>query len=159
MFSRLDHGSALRRALLAGAAAVALGGCSTMSNMMPSMSKDTVKLGATLSGTAEVPPNASTGKGMAEATLNKETNLLRWTITYSGLTGPVSAGHFHGPAMAGQNAGVVVPFKGGTASPIEGEATLTPQQAADLMAGKWYANLHTAAHPGGEIRGQITPSP
>jgi hypothetical protein len=159
MFSRLTHGSALRRALLAGAVAVALGGCGSMSKMMPSMSKDTAKLGATLSGTAEVPPNASAGTGTVEASLNKATNLLRWKITYSGVSGPVSAGHFHGPAMAGQNAGVVVPFKGSTASPIEGEATLTPEQAADLMAGKWYANLHTAAHPGGEIRGQVTPSP
>ena len=159
MFSRFTQGSALRRALLVGAAAVALGGCSNMSDMMPSMSKDTAKLGATLSGTAEVPPNASAGTGTVEASLNKATNLLRWKITYSGVSGPVSAGHFHGPAMAGQNAGVVVPFKGSTASPIEGEATLTPEQAADLMAGKWYANLHTAANPGGEIRGQVTPSP
>jgi hypothetical protein len=64
--------------------------------------------------------------------------------------------HFHGPAAAGANAGVVLPFAN-PASPIEGQATLTPAQAADLSAGKWYANVHTAANPGGEIRGQMLP--
>ena len=41
------------------------------------------------------------------------------------------------------------------ASPIKGEATLTDAQAADLLAGRWYVNVHTRAHPGGEIRGQV----
>ena len=77
-------------------------------------------------------------------------------VTYSGLSGPVTAGHFHGPAAACANAGVVVPFTGSMASPIQGQAVLTEAQMADLVAGKWYANLHTAANPGGEIRGQVT---
>jgi hypothetical protein len=145
---------ALGGVLLAGV--LALAGCDTMSSMAKSM-KSTTTLAANLSGAAEVPPNDSSGSGMAEATYDKSTNMLRWKVTYAGLTGPVTAGHFHGPAMAGQNAGVVVPFKGSTASPIEGEATITPEQATDLLAGKWYANLHTAAHPGGEVRGQMTP--
>lgn len=73
-----------------------------------------------------------------------------------GLSGPATAAHFHGPASAGANAGVVVPFAN-AASPIEGQATITAAQAADLMAGRWYANIHTAANPGGEIRGQMLP--
>ena len=44
------------------------------------------------------------------------------------------------------------------ASPIEGSATLTDAQAADLQGGKWYVNVHTAGHKSGEIRGQVTPS-
>jgi hypothetical protein len=41
------------------------------------------------------------------------------------------------------------------ASPVKGSATLSEAQAADLMAGKYYFNVHTAANPGGEIRGQV----
>ena len=82
--------------------------------------------------------------------------MLTWKLSYSGLTGPATAAHFHGPAVAGSNAGVVIPFAS-PASPIEGQATLTAAQAADLLAGKWYANVHTAANKGGEIRGQVTP--
>ena len=51
---------------------------------------------------------------------------------------------------------MVVPAKDLGASPIKGEATLTPEQATDLQAGKWYFNIHTAANKGGEIRGQVT---
>lgn len=40
-------------------------------------------------------------------------------------------------------------------SPVEGSATLTEQQAADLADGKFYVNVHTQAYPGGEIRGQV----
>ena len=47
------------------------------------------------------------------------------------------------------------PATGGLVSPLKGEATLTDAQAADLAAGKWYFNVHTAANKGGEIRGQV----
>ena len=138
----------LRSATLA-AAAVALSACS----MMPGMST-TVPMRAALSPAQEVPPVSSSATGMVEANLDKNTNVVKWRLTYSGLTGPATAGHFHGPASMGQNAGVVVPFTS-AASGSEGQATLTAAQVADLMAGKWYANVHTAANPGGEIRGQV----
>lgn len=132
------------------AAALTLGGCSTP------VASTKVAVSAKLSGAAEVPANASTGSGTLDATFDKQTNLLNWTVSYAGLTGPVKAGHFHGPAMAGQNAGVALGFSGAMDSPIKGSATLTAAQAADLLAGKWYVNLHTAANPGGEVRGQAT---
>ena len=116
-----------------------------------------LNLGATLSGAAEVPPNASAGMGQLQAEFDKASRTLRYTLRYSGLSGPVKAGHFHGPAEAGKNAGVALGINNAGDSPVQGSAVLTPEQAADLLAGKWYINLHTAANPGGELRGQLTP--
>jgi hypothetical protein len=111
---------------------------------------------ATLNATSEVPPNDSKGTGTGEFTYDTSTKALTYTVTYSGLTGAATAGHIHGPAAPGANAGVMVPFQNAGTSPIKGTATLTDAQAADLMAGRTYVNVHTAAHGGGEIRGQIT---
>ena len=109
-----------------------------------------------LSGTNEAPPVNTMASGRIDAVLNKTTGLFRWKMTFSGLSGPATAAHFHGPADIGQSAPpslqIPTPFKNDS----EGQGTLTPAQAADLVAGRWYANVHTAAHPGGEIRGQMT---
>ena len=112
-----------------------------------------------LSGASEVPTTASSGSGSVDAMLNRQTNELNWTITYSGLSGPATAAHFHGPAMPGENAGVVVPIPIGLDHPVKGAATLTAAQAAELLSGKWYVNVHTAANPHGEIRGQVNVRP
>lgn len=114
-----------------------------------------VVLVARLSGSSEVPPVNVGGAGTANATLNISSNVLTWTVTYSGLTGAVSGAHFHGPAASSENAAVVVPVGGNLASPINGTATLTSAQASALLAQNWYFNLHTAANPNGEIRGQL----
>jgi CHRD domain len=114
------------------------------------------KMKATLNGASEVPPNTSAGKGTADINYDAATKKLTWTLTYSGLSGPATAAHFHGPAEPGKNAGVAVAIAGAALSPAEGSATLTDAQAADLLAGKFYVNVHTAANPGGEIRGQVT---
>jgi hypothetical protein len=110
-------------------------------------------MAATLTGASQVPPNSSTGSGTAAIKLDGE--VLSWVVTYSGLTGPVTGAHFHGPAPASANAGVVVPFAGSLGSPITGSKQLTAAQVAQLRGGFWYVNLHTAAFPGGEIRGQV----
>ena len=114
------------------------------------------KMKATLDGKAEVPPNTSAGTGTADIDYDAASKKLSWKVTYSGLSGPATAAHFHGPAEAGKNAGVAVAIPNATSSPVEGSATLTDAQAADLVAGKYYVNIHTAANPGGEIRGQVT---
>ena len=131
--------------------AAALAGCGAM---RPSQKIDIYE--ASLTGSQEVPPVTTAGTGMAEVQLNTNTNKLSWKVTYSGLSGPAVAGHIHGPAAPGANAGVQLPFSNVAAQPIAGEATVTPQQIADLVAGRMYVNLHTPAHPGGEIRGQLT---
>ena len=120
----------------------------------PAFAEET-KFMAMLSGAEEVPPTTSAGTGTANVTWNSDTKELSWTIEFSGLSGPAVAAHFHGPADPGANAGPVVTIDD-LESPSEGKATLTDEQAADLAAGKWYINLHTAASPDGEIRGQVT---
>jgi hypothetical protein len=124
-------------------------------SMATSANAEVVKLQADLKGSNEVPPNTSSGSGKAEATYDTEAKTLTYAVTYAGLTGPAMGAHFHSPVEAGKNAGIVLPFKT-VQSPIQGSATLTDAQAADLLAGRWYANIHTAANPGGELRGQMT---
>jgi hypothetical protein len=114
------------------------------------------KMKAALDGKVQVPPNASAGTGTADIDYDPASKKLSWKLTYSGLSGPATAAHFHGPAEAGKNAGVAVAIPNATSSPVDGSATLTDAQAADLVAGKYYINIHTAANPGGEIRGQVT---
>ncbi len=113
------------------------------------------KYTATLKGADEVPATDSKGTGTAKLKYDPKTMKLTYTLTYKGLTGDPTAAHFHGPADAGTNAGVELPITVGK-SPIKGEATLNDMQASDLAAGKWYVNIHTAANPKGEIRGQVT---
>ncbi len=146
------HSLTLKRSLLAGlfaAASLAL---------VPSMSNATT-FTSKLSGEAETPPVTTMGTGTLEGTYTPATKLLKWKVVYSGLSGAVTAAHFHGPAIPGQNAGVALPLNGKLDSPLEGEATLTEAQAAQVTAGRWYINLHTAANPKGEVRGQLIISP
>lgn len=113
-----------------------------------------------LTGEQQVPPVQTTGTGTAELTYDPTTHMLKWVITYSGLSGPVTMAHFHGPASAGKNGPVQVWLmkKGSPVdSPIKGAATITPEQAKQFEAGEWYINVHTEAHPGGEIRAQVMP--
>jgi CHRD domain len=114
------------------------------------------KFKATLDGKSEVPPNASAGTGTADIDYDPATKKLSWKLTYTGLSGPATAAHFHGPAEPGKNSGVAVAIPGATSSPADGSATLTDAQAADLEAGKYYVNVHTGTNPAGEIRGQVT---
>ena len=122
----------------------------------PAAFAQSVTYQATLTAAAQVPPvTDSKGTGTLTATYDPATKKLTYTADYKDLTGPAVAAHFHGPADAKSNAGIVVPVTGALTSPIKGEATLTDAQAADLAAGKWYFNVHTAANKGGEIRGMV----
>ncbi|WP_428492107.1 CHRD domain-containing protein [Rhodopila sp.] len=116
----------------------------------------TVTYTARLSGRAEVPKTDSKGKGRLKAEFDTTSKVLDYTLTFEGLSGPATAAHIHGPATRAQSAGVVVPLgEKNPTSPITGSATLTDEQVKYLHSSKLYVNVHTAANPGGEIRGQI----
>ena len=104
-----------------------------------------------------MPPSTSTASGIGNVTYNPGTMMLNWNITFSGLTSAQTAAHFHGAAMPGMNAGVQVGI--GVGSPAIGSAPITALQAAGLLNGLWYVNIHTTNFPGGEIRGQVVPAP
>jgi hypothetical protein len=116
---------------------------------------ETVKLHATLKTAWEVPVKTGPGNGDLTATFDTDTKVLTYHVTFSDLSGPAVAAHFHGPATETTTAGPQIVVATPIASPIEGTATLTDEQAADLLAGKYYFNVHTEANPGGEIRGQV----
>ena len=102
-----------------------------------------------------MPPSASAGRGELVAVLNRNTGLLQWKLSFSGLSGPVRGASFHSPGMGGEVAPAVLSLGRSVLSPSEGRAMLTPHQRADLLTGQWYVNLTTASYPEGELRGQL----
>lgn len=141
----------LRTACAATLVAAGLAGCAQMRGSGQQLFE------ASLTGAQEVPPVATAASGTADVRYNTGNNTLSWSVTHGGLSGPVTGAHIHGPAGPGQNAGVVIPFSNLGAATITGEARITPEQLTQLTSGQWYVNLHTAANPGGEIRGQLRP--
>ena len=131
---------------------------------------DYEKKGIIMTGAKEVPANPSTALGIMDVSYSKETRLLTWSVTWSGLTGPVTLMHIHGLAPTGYAAGVVYNIIAGSNAlalpdPIKYPATgkfsgtmladgfVVKEQ--DLLNGLFYMNIHTATYGGGEIRGQI----
>lgn len=111
----------------------------------------------TLDGDQEVGPVDTPASGSGTATLNPNTNLFSWNISFSGLAGTETAAHFHGAALPCANAGVRIALS--TGSPKIGSQVLTAPQVTELIEGRWYVNVHSNLHPGGEIRGQVMPVP
>lgn len=116
---------------------------------------------ANLTASAEFPAptlDGATPSGSATATFNEADNLLALTGTFSGLTGPATGAHIHGPADVGETAGVVFPLQMDPAATgtISGTWTdMTPEQVQHLRDGLYYVNIHTQMNPAGEIRGQL----
>ena len=119
---------------------------------------------ASLDGASEVPAKAVAGTGMA--TIVKNGSTYTYTITYSGMSGPLTGAHIHGPASATTNALVIVPFDvsgAGASGTLTGtfastnDVTISNDSLDVLMrTGGAYVNLHTGANAGGEIRGQLS---
>jgi CHRD domain len=114
-----------------------------------------------LSATQEVPPNGSVGTGRGFVILDAAESQITVLMNFTALTANASAGHIHGPAPVGVNGPIIFnlnppPVMAGAITPQT--FAVTAQQVADLKAGLWYFNIHTATFPGGEIRGQIAPA-
>ncbi|MFO1499268.1 MAG: CHRD domain-containing protein [Verrucomicrobiota bacterium] len=121
----------------------------------------TAVLKASLSGAAERPaPVVTPANGFGIFTLVGQE--LSFNINYQGLSGPATAAHIHGPARESQTAAPLIDLKDyavggfGTSGAIIGTVTLDERQLAAISDGLTYANIHTVANPGGEIRGQVT---
>jgi len=109
----------------------------------------------------EVPANNSSGSGTADVTYNKDSKMLTYTLNWSGLTGKATMAHIHGTAPRGTNAGVKHDLTNVLKKETSGSFTDSVKiDASDikedsLLSGFYYFNIHTPAHPGGEIRAQI----
>jgi hypothetical protein len=108
-----------------------------------------------LSGAEEVPPVTTAAKGSGTIMVGND-GAVSGSVTTTGVAG--TAAHIH-EAAAGKNGGVIVPMtkSGDNGWTIASGAKLTEAQMASLKAGNLYVNVHSAANPGGEVRGQLKP--
>ena len=116
--------------------------------------------GENANGANERPtPVTTSATGTISGTYDPNTNILTYTINWTGLSGAPTAAHFHGPADRNTAASVIIPISlpsgAGTSGTVTGTATLTDQQESQALSQMWYYNIHTAANPSGEIRGQL----
>ena len=92
------------------------------------------------------------------ASYSPSRRILSWSLSYRGLSSPITWAEFRGPDIEGTDSAIVpinLPLEG---NPHPGAATLTDQQAADLRAGRWYVTIKTEKFPVGEIRGPLVPT-
>lgn len=110
-----------------------------------------------------IKPSTVTGRpvvpsGLITADWDTVTHRLSYTLSYLGLSGPVTEAHFHGPATAQQTAGpllsIAPPFQTGMHRAI----TVDRRFEEALHADKIYINLHTLSYPHGEARAQLIES-
>ncbi len=117
--------------------------------------------GATnMSGSQEVPAVTTNASGTIRVTYSQRSKILSYIVTFIGLSGNPTGAHIHGLAERGVNAGVLQSFSGFPAATIGSySGTLfidgVKFTEENLLAGKYYINIHTAANTGGQIRGQI----
>jgi hypothetical protein len=128
------------------AAALLLGGCGGFYPSDPVETKP--RFAASLTG-------ESNAKGSLTANYSPSRRLLSWRLSYSGLSGPITWAEFRGPDIEGADFAIVSINTQIEGNPHPGGATLTDQQAADLVAGRWFVVIKTEKYPGGELKGAV----
>lgn len=108
---------------------------------------------AQMVGANEVPAVTSTGQGLGSFVLNYSATKLEYKVLVAGLSGPITVAHFHYGAV--DKTGPVVYPLTFTGNATAGTLDISPAFRDSLLSGKVYINVHTAANPGGEIRGQL----
>lgn len=114
-----------------------------------------VTLTAHLSPYNVVPPVPSAATGRIDVLYDRNTRLLRWKASWADLSSDIVSVQFYGPAGIGETGPVTMIWPGPYGSRYEGRATLTAEQDAALVSGKWYVGVSTASYPHGELRGQL----
>jgi hypothetical protein len=133
-----------------GAAVLLAAGCAQpMSSSAPTGSN------VTLTGAQEVPPvnTAATGSGTIIVLMDRS---VSGTVSTSGVAG--TAAHIH-LAAPGQNGPVIIPLNktGENLWAVPDSIRLNDAQYEAYRLGNLYVNVHSAANPAGEIRGQVRP--
>lgn len=138
----------------------------------------TVILTAVVNGAQEVPAVTTPASGTATLTIDVATRAFSLDLAFGTLTAPVTVAHIH-RAPAGVNGPVIIgldgiPLSGGrpswnliapgitsfnSAGPVNAPFLFPATELANLLAGNTYINIHSSAFPGGEIRGQLIPTP
>ncbi len=135
----------------------AIMGCATaLMFAAPLAQAEMMKFTTVLNGAAGVPPSDSAATGSADVSVDTDAKKVTWTVKVEGLSGDATAAHIHGPASATEKAPPAIDMSAGI---MAGSADITDAQIADLKAGKYYVNVHTAKFPDGEIRGQLAVAP
>ncbi len=124
------------------------------SSVPPAAAVVTVVRTAALAGAQEVPPVTTSATARGAVVVDPVTREITGGLTFSGLT--PSAAHIHDGAP-GVNGPIAIGLILGTGTAtVPPGAILTEAQYQSLLAGNLYLNIHTAANPAGELRGQIT---
>lgn len=122
----------------------------------PFAQAEMMKFTTILNGASGVPPAETTATGSAEVSVDTDAKKVTWTVKVDGLSGDATAAHIHGPASVTEKAAPVIDMSAGI---MQGSGDITDAQIAELKAGKYYLNVHTAKFPDGEIRGQLAVAP
>ncbi len=110
---------------------------------------------AILDADQENPSTGSVGRGVAMITVSPDLSQVEYYVVFDSLTGDLTGAHFHA-GIAGTNGGVLIDLTDDiSGNTISGTSPITLDQLNAMLAGGVYINLHTAANPGGEIRGQV----